>query len=63
MKQDVSNARGDSVKKPSRGLSQTIFILISLAIIGGGVWTLYMSDAPYHPQDTVTRDNTSLVGD
>lgn len=30
--------------------SQTMFVLTGLAIIAGGLWNLYMSDAPYHPK-------------
>ncbi|MGJ8555859.1 MAG: hypothetical protein ACSHW6_02380 [Sulfitobacter geojensis] len=43
-------------------MSQVFFILTGLAIIAGGIWTLYMGDAPYHPQDQVTRDSFSLIG-
>ena len=32
-----------------RGLSQFLFVAVGLAIIIGGLWTLYMDDAPYHP--------------
>ncbi len=34
--------------------SQVMFVTVGLAIIVGGSWSLYMSDAPYHPvEDTV----------
>jgi len=45
-----------------RGFSQIVFVMFGLAIIVGGIWTLYMGDAPYHPQDFVTRDSLSLTG-
>lgn len=36
-----------------RGISQLIFVLVGIGIISGGLWSLYMADAPYHPQDDV----------
>ncbi len=63
MKQDLGKTRDDSGKKSSRTLSQSIFVAIGLAIIVGGIWMLYMSDAPYHPEDTVTRDSTFSAAD
>lgn len=33
-----------------RGVSQLIFVAVTLAITMGGVWSLYMGDAPYHPE-------------
>ena len=44
-----------------RGVAQFVFVLTGLVIIAGGIWTLYMADAPYHPQDQVTRDGISLT--
>lgn len=38
-----------------RGVSQAIFIIVGLGIILGGLWYLYMGDAPYHPTDEVSR--------
>lgn len=55
-------ARKPSETADKRGMSQVVFILTGLAIIAGGIWTLYMGDAPYHPQDQVTRDSFSLIG-
>lgn len=46
-----------------KGLSQAIFVLIALGIIVGGLWSLYFSDAPYHPQNDVSRSDTQLIGD
>ncbi|MGC1505214.1 MAG: hypothetical protein WA782_13880 [Sulfitobacter sp.] len=45
----------------NRGVAQVIFVLTGLAIIIGGIWSLYMADAPYHPQDQVSRDSVSLT--
>ncbi|OAN96164.1 hypothetical protein [Sulfitobacter geojensis] len=56
-------AREPSETAEKRGMSQVVFVLTGLAIIAGGIWTLYMGDAPYHPQDQVTRDSSSLIGD
>tara|TARA_R110002124_G_scaffold100496_2_gene247445 strand:- start:944 stop:1093 length:150 start_codon:yes stop_codon:yes gene_type:complete len=36
-------------QKDKRGLSQAIFIAVGIAIILGGLWVLYQSSAPYHP--------------
>ena len=33
-----------------RGFSQFLFIAVGLAIIIAGLWSLYMGDAPYHPE-------------
>ncbi|WP_281992898.1 hypothetical protein [Sulfitobacter geojensis] len=56
-------AREPSETAEKRGMSQVVFVLTGLGIIAGGIWTLYMGDAPYHPQDQVTRDSSSLIGD
>lgn len=53
--------RTETVEK--NGLSQIVFVVIGLGIITGGIWTLYMGDAPYHPQDQVTRGDFSLISD
>ncbi|WP_025055507.1 hypothetical protein [Sulfitobacter noctilucicola] len=63
MKQEDNAAQTPSGSKDRRGFSQIIFILIGLGIIGGGLWTLYMGDAPYHPEDVVTRGDTVTVTD
>jgi hypothetical protein len=55
-------ARKPSETTDTRGLSQVVFVLGGIAIIVGGLWMLYMGDAPYHPQDQVTRDSFSLIG-
>lgn len=31
-------------------VSETIFLTVIIAITLGGVWSLYMTDAPYHPE-------------
>ncbi len=40
----------DAKMPQGRGLSQIMFVVIGLGIITGGLWTLYMADAPYHPE-------------
>ena len=52
------NAPGDG-----RGLSQAIFVLIGLGIIAASLWSLYMGDAPYHPDDQVSRGSITLAAD
>ena len=42
-----------------RGVSQFLFIVIALAIIIGGLWSLYMNDAPYHPE--VSQGNAGIT--
>lgn len=34
--------------------SQTIFIVVGLAIVVGGLWLLYDVDGPYHPEVPMT---------
>jgi hypothetical protein len=41
--------RGPVASDP-RIISQAIFIAFSLIVSAGGVWSLYMADAPYHPE-------------
>lgn len=60
MKNESIAARTPS-KKPNEGhVSQVLFVLIGLGIITGGLWTLYMADAPYHP---VSEDEIFLAAD
>ena len=47
----------------NKGVTQVIFVLAGLGIIAGGLWSLYMGDAPYHPQDDVTRGDVQLISD
>ena len=42
----------------NRGLTTVLFVGISLVIILGGLWSLYMGDAPYHPE--VSRDGAGI---
>lgn len=53
----------DTRNGDGKGLSQAIFVLVTLGIIIGGLWSLYSSIAPYHPQDGVSRNETQLFGD
>ncbi len=63
MNQNANPARTLSVSTDRRGLSQAVFVMIGLGIISGGLWTLYMGDAPYHPEDQVSRDSVFLASD
>ncbi|GAA6175741.1 hypothetical protein [Sulfitobacter pacificus] len=62
MDQQEKFAREPSETADGRAVSQIVFVLIGMAIIVGGIWTLYMGNAPYHPQDEVTRESTPLIG-
>jgi len=44
-------------------LSQALFVLAGLAIIAGGIWTLYMSNAPYHPEVGMTGGEVFLASE
>ena len=46
-----------------RGISQAVFVLIGILIIVAGLWTLYMGDAPYHPEVTGSESGDSLTSD
>ena len=61
MKHDVGGT--GIAARDDRGFSQAIFVLAGLGIIAAGLWTLYMGDAPYHPDDSVSRDAMSMVAD
>jgi hypothetical protein len=42
------------VKSSDLTRSHLIFVAVGLAIIVGGLWLLYVSDAPYHPDVPVS---------
>jgi hypothetical protein len=50
----MNKANNTNVPLPNamdgRGVSQMIFVAVTLAITIGGIWSLYMADAPYHPE-------------
>ncbi|GLT12845.1 hypothetical protein PVW51_01580 [Sulfitobacter sp. PR48] len=46
-----------------RGLSQAIFIMVGIGIILGGLWFLYQSTAPYHPDVTGGQEEIYLSTD
>jgi hypothetical protein len=52
-KQDKS-PRLPSVRTDESNRSQNIFIAVGLAIVVGGLWMLYDTDGPYHPDIPVT---------
>lgn len=50
-------------KEDKRGLSQAIFIAVGIAIILGGLWFLYQSTAPYHPDTSGAEGEIFLATD
>lgn len=52
MAREATNRTNVSTASDARGLSQVIFVAVGLTIIVGGLWMLYMGDAPYHPEVT-----------
>jgi hypothetical protein len=63
MKQKVKSARTLSENTERRGLSQVVFVMIGLGIILGGLWTLYMGDAPYHPEYQGPQNSAFLTSE
>lgn len=63
MKQKVKPARTLSGNTDRRGFSQVVFVMIGLGIILGGLWTLYMGDAPYHPEDQGPQNSAFLTSE
>lgn len=56
--------KANTAQPPSASmLSQTLFVLVSITIIVGGLWTLYMGDAPYHPEVSATQGEIFLASD
>lgn len=56
------NKSGDpSQSTDDRRLSQGLFVLAGLGIIAGGLWTLYMADAPYHPEVSGGASNDVIL--
>lgn len=53
-----------SAPRDYRGFTQVLFVSAGMLIIVGGLWTLYMGDAPYHPNEVSQFDGgmtTSVV--
>ena len=46
-----------------RGFSQAVFVLIGMMIIVAGLWSLYMGDAPYHPEVSGSERGDFLTSD
>ena len=49
MDQRISAGRTPSNQNADRGMSEKLFIFAGLTIVLGGIWMLYMGNAPYHP--------------
>ncbi len=54
MSDQVKTPKASSASDADLGRSQAVFIAIGLAIVMGGLWLLYQSDGPYHPEFPVT---------
>ncbi len=54
MNKQTKTARLPSTRTDETKKSQTIFIAVGLAIVLGGLWVLYDTDGPYHPEIPVT---------
>ena len=52
-----------TTRNDKRGLSQAIFIAVGLAIILSGLWFLYQSNAPYHPETSGAEGEIYLATD
>jgi hypothetical protein len=63
MSQKAFENHRPSTVPENRVLSQIAFFVIGLGIITGGIWSLYMGDAPYHPDDVVSQDRIVLISD
>ena len=46
--------RATAVGDAELGRSQAIFVAVGLVIVLGGLWLLYQSDGPYHPEVPIT---------
>ena len=61
MSDNVQNPKASAASDADLGRSQAIFVTIGLAIVLGGLWLLYQSEGPYHPDDPVTRSQVQLL--
>jgi hypothetical protein len=50
MEQSIPALRTGAGAKQASLLSQALFLAGALTIIAAGSWSLYMQDAPYHPE-------------
>lgn len=60
MDQRISASRIPSGNSDDRRISEKIFIFVGMTIVLGGVWMLYMGNAPYHP-DAEALDMTIQI--
>jgi hypothetical protein len=60
MNKQNKKARLPSVRTDETNRSQIVFIAVGLAIVIGGLWLLYDTDGPYHPDIPVT--DTTING-
>ena len=59
-----ASPRHDSTgQSGDKTVSQVIFVTVALVIILAGVWTLDLGEAPYHPDDSVSRSDYGMSAD
>lgn len=63
MNKQGKSARSPSVKTDESNRSQSVFIAVGLAIVIGGLWLLYDTEGPYHPDIPVTDMATQGIVD
>ncbi|MFT6674926.1 MAG: hypothetical protein ACJAVM_001112 [Sulfitobacter sp.] len=47
-----------SVEPDNRGFSQMVFVCVGVTIVVGGLWLLYQSTAPYHPDVPISEGSS-----
>lgn len=63
MNQHVSAAQSPSGMPADRRMSERVFVFIGMAIVLGGLWMLYMGDAPYHPEGGTAENHIQIYTD
>ncbi len=61
MSDNGQDPRAPAASDADLGRSQAIFIAVGLAIVLGGLWMLYGSEGPYHPEGSVTQSEVQLL--
>jgi hypothetical protein len=55
----IDDARKTVPDSPGRVAGQVVILTVTLAIIAAGLWSLYMTDAPYHPDPAGFSQDTA----
>jgi hypothetical protein len=63
MNQEVNAGRTPYVQPADRRTSEKVFIFVGLSIVLGGIWMLYMGDAPYHPDGELADNHIQIITD